>query len=157
LDDKMSKMYEKRQARLGRRSRVRKKIRGTAERPRLSVYRSLNHIYAQLIDDDAGSTLAVASSLRMEIPAESPPEAAAAGDEHGKDQKAEKKQKADGNKKGKRPEGLKMRRSRAVGKTIAEKAVGLGIKKVVFDRGGFIYHGRIAALADSARKNGLEF
>lgn len=153
----MSNAYEKRQARLGRRSRVRKKIRGTGERPRLSVYRSLNHIYAQLIDDDTGRTLALASSLRMEMPAAEPVETDGAGDEHGKGEKAGKKKKADGKKKDRRPEGLKVRRSRAVGKAIAEKAIGLGIKKVVFDRSGFLYHGRIAALADSARKNGLEF
>ncbi len=151
MDKKMSKAYEKRQARLGRRSRVRKKIRGTGDRPRLSVYRSLNHIYAQLIDDDTGRTLALASSLRMEMPAAEPVEAAVAGDEGGKDKKAGKK------KKDRKPEGLKVRRSRAVGKEIAEKAAGIGIKTVVFDRSGFLYHGRIAALADSARKNGLEF
>ncbi len=145
----MNKAYDKRQARVGRRTRVRKKIRGSGDRPRLSVYRSLGHIYAQLIDDDTGRTLASVSSLRMEIPVAEPAEAAAAGDgEGGKKKKGKKDRK---------PEGLKMRRSRAVGKAIAEKAAGLGIKKVLFDRGGFLYHGRIAALADGARKNGLEF
>jgi large subunit ribosomal protein L18 len=142
----MSKAYETRQARLRRKVRVRKKIRGTAARPRLSVYRSLNHIYAQLIDDDAGKTLASVSSLRLELPAE--PVEAAGDEEEGKKKKKKKE---------KKPEGTKVRRSRAVGKAIAEKAVGLGIKKVVFDRGGFLYHGRVAALAESARKNGLEF
>jgi large subunit ribosomal protein L18 len=140
----MSKAYETRQARLRRKARVRKKIRGTADRPRLSVYRSLNHIYAQLIDDDSGKTLASVSSLRLELPAE--PAEAAGAEEEGKKKKKEKK-----------PEGAKVRRSRAVGKAIAEKATGLGIKKVVFDRAGFLYHGRVAALADAARKNGLEF
>jgi large subunit ribosomal protein L18 len=154
LDKKMSKAYEKRQARLGRRSRVRKKIRGTSERPRLSVYRSLNHIYAQLIDDDSGRTLALASSLRMELPAEKPAEAAEASEDV---EKGKGKGKGDKKKKARKPEGMKVRRSRAVGKEIAEKAAGLGIKTVVFDRGGFLYHGRIAALAESARKNGLEF
>ena len=144
----MNKAYEKRQARVGRRTRVRKKIRGSGDRPRLSVYRSLGHIYAQLIDDDTGRTLASVSSLRMEIPVAEPAEAAAAGDDGGKKKKGKKERK---------PEGLKVRRSRAVGKAIAEKAAGLGIKKVLFDRGGFLYHGRIAALADGARKNGLEF
>jgi large subunit ribosomal protein L18 len=139
----MNKEYEKRQARLSRRARVRKKIRGTGNRPRLSVYRSLNHIYAQLVDDDSGRTLASASSLRLEIPAE-PQAAEAAGDDGGK-------------KKKKRQEGIKVRRSRAVGREIAEKAGALGIKRVIFDRSGFLYHGRIAALAESARKNGLEF
>jgi len=144
----MSKAYEKRQQRLSRKVRVRKKIRGTGERPRLSVFRSLNHIYAQLIDDDSGRTLVSVSSLRLEIPAVEPA-AAAPAEEEGKKDKKKKKEK--------KPEGLKVRRSRAVGKAIAEKGTGLGIKKVVFDRGGFLYHGRVAALAEAARKNGLEF
>jgi large subunit ribosomal protein L18 len=148
LDEEMSNAYEKRQARQRRKVRVRKKVRGTSERPRLSVFRSLNHIYAQLIDDDSGRTLASVSSLRLEIPAEKPAEAAP-GEEEGKKDKKKKKEK--------RPEGLKVRRSRAVGKAIAEKGTSLGIKKVVFDRSGFLYHGRIAALAEAARKNGLEF
>ncbi len=150
----MNKAYEKRKARVGRRTRVRKKIRGSGDRPRLSVYRSLGHIYAQLIDDDTGRTLASVSSLRMEMPVAEPVEAAAAGNEDGKEKKEKKGKKG---KKDRKPEGLKVRRSRAVGKAIAEKAAGLGIKKVLFDRSGFLYHGRIAALADSARKNGLEF
>ena len=144
----MSKAQVKRNARLSRKTRVRKKIRGTAEIPRLSVYRSLNHIYAQLIDDDAGRTLASVSSLRLEMPAEKPAEASGAEEEGKKGKKKDKP---------KRPEGLKVRRSRAVGKAIAEKATGLGIKTVKFDRNGFLYHGRVAALAESARKNGLEF
>ncbi len=144
----MSKAYEKRQQRLSRKVRVRKKVRGTSERPRLSVYRSLNHIYAQVIDDDSGKTLASISSLRLEVPAVEAAEAAPAEEEGKKDKKKKKE---------KKPEGLKVRRSRAVGKAIAEKATGLGIKKVVFDRGGFLYHGRVAALAEAARKNGLEF
>jgi large subunit ribosomal protein L18 len=148
LDEEMSKAYETRQARLRRKARVRKKVRGTSDRPRLSVYRSLNHIYAQLIDDDAGTTLASVSSLRLEVP-EVPQAEAAGAEEEGKKDKKKKKEK--------KPEGLKVRRSRAVGKAIAEKATGLGIKKVVFDRGGFLYHGRVAALAETARKNGLEF
>jgi len=146
----MSKAYEKRQQRLSRKVRVRKKVRGTADRPRLSVFRSLSHIYAQLIDDDSGKTLASVSSLRLDIPVVEP-EKAAPAEEEGK--KKDKKKK----KKEKKPEGLKVRRSRAVGKAIAEKGTGLGIKKVVFDRGGFLYHGRVAALAEAARKNGLEF
>ena len=150
----MSKAYEKRKQRLSRKARVRKKVRGTGDRPRLSVYRSLSHIYAQLIDDDSGRTLASVSSLRLEMPAVEPVEAAGK-DEEGKKEKKDKKDKKA--KKEKKPEGLKVRRSRAVGKAIAEKATGLGIKKVVFDRSGFLYHGRVAALADSARKNGLEF
>jgi large subunit ribosomal protein L18 len=144
----MSKAYDKRQQRLSRKVRVRKKVRGTGEKPRLSVFRSLNHIYAQLIDDDSGKTLASASSLRLEIPAVEPAAAAPAQEEGKKDKKKKKE---------KKPEGLKVRRSRAVGKAIAEKGTSLGIKKVVFDRNGFLYHGRVAALAESARKNGLEF
>ncbi len=146
----MNKAYEKRQQRLSRKVRVRKKVRGTADRPRLSVFRSLSHIYAQLIDDDSGKTLASVSSLRLDIPAVEP-EKAAPAEEEGK--KKDKKKK----KKEKKPEGLKVRRSRAVGKAIAEKGTTLGIEKVVFDRGGFLYHGRVAALAEAARKNGLEF
>ena len=141
LEEEMNTAQEKRKQRLSRKARVRKKVRGTAERPRLSVYRSLSHIYAQLIDDEAGKTLASVSSLRLELPAV---------DDAGTDEGDKKKKK-------KRPEGVKVRRSRAVGKAIAEKAVSLGIRKVVFDRGGFLYHGRVAALAESARKNGLEF
>lgn len=145
----MSKAYEKRQQRLSRKVRVRKKVRGTGERPRLSVFRSLNHIYAQLIDDDSGKTLVSASSLRLEIPAVEPAAAAPAEEEGKKKNKKKKKEK--------KPEGLKVRRSRAVGKAIAEKGISLGVKKVVFDRNGFLYHGRVAALAEAARKNGLEF
>lgn len=98
-----------------RRARVRRKIRGTPERPRLSVYRSNKHIYAQLIDDVKGETL-VAASGGAGI--------AAAGE---------------------------------VGKILAGKALGLGIEKVVFDRGGYKYHGRVKALAEGAREGGLEF
>jgi len=138
---------KRRQARLRRHRRVRAKISGTQERPRLNVYRSLSHIYAQVIDDDSGKTLASVSSLRLEMPTAEATEAAGTEEEGKKGKK----------KKEKKPEGLKVRRSRAVGKAIAEKATGLGIKKVVFDRAGFLYHGRVAALAEAARKNGLEF
>jgi large subunit ribosomal protein L18 len=148
----MNKAYEKRQQRLSRKVRVRKKVRGTADRPRLSVFRSLSHIYAQLIDDDSGKTLASVSSLRLDIPAVEPEKAAPAEEEGKKKDKKKKKKEKE-----KKPEGLKVRRSRAVGKGIAEKGTGIGIKKVVFDRGGFLYHGRVAALAEAARKNGLEF
>lgn len=144
------KNREKREARRSRHERVRGKIFGTPETPRLCVYRSLNHIYAQVIDDSAGRTIASSSSLKLDLPpvqAESKPEAEAEG-----------KPKSKGKGKAKaRPEGIKMRRSRAVGKAIAEAAVAAGIKKVTFDRGGYLYHGRIAALADEARKAGLEF
>jgi len=131
---------EKRLARKRRHLRVRKKIWGTAERPRLNVFRSLNHIYAQIIDDDAGKTLVSASSLKMDI---SKLKAEVADDEGGK--------------KSKKPLSTKMLRSIAVGKAIAEAAVAKGIKRVAFDRGGYLYHGRVAALAEAARKAGLEF
>jgi large subunit ribosomal protein L18 len=100
--------------------RIRRKLAGTAERPRLNVYRSLNHIYAQVIDDQAGVTLASASTI---------------------------KSKTGGN----------VAAAKETGKAVAEAAVKQGIKKVVFDRGGYLYHGRIKALADAAREAGLEF
>jgi len=134
------KVREKRLARLRRHLRVRKKVWGTAERPRLSIFRSLNHIYAQIIDDDEGKTIVSASSLKIELP--SP---ASDTEENGKG-KGKKK-----------AAGKKILRSRAVGKAIAEAAIAKGIKKVRFDRGGYIYHGRISALAEAARKAGLEF
>jgi large subunit ribosomal protein L18 len=101
-------------------ARIRRKLAGTAERPRLNVYRSLNHIYAQVIDDQAGQTLVSASSIKM---------------------------KAGGN----------IAAAKEIGKVVAEAAVAKGVKKVVFDRGGYLYHGRIKALADAAREAGLEF
>ena len=116
----------KRQARIRRHRRVRKKVFGTLERPRLSVYGSLNHIYAQIIDDMKGHTLVAASTLDKELKTEI---------KHGGNVESAKK----------------------VGQLIAKRAVEKGIKKVVFDRGGFRYHGRIKALADAAREGGLEF
>ena len=112
----------KEQGRLRRHRRVRSKISGTAERPRLAVYRSNRGIAAQLIDDDAGRTLAAASSLDKDV----------AG--------------------AKRSEQAGM-----VGKLVAERAKQAGIGRVVFDRGGYLYHGRVKTLADAARENGLEF
>jgi large subunit ribosomal protein L18 len=105
--------------------RIRKKLQGTPDRPRLNVYRSLNHIYVQLIDDMAGTTLVSASS-------------------------------AEG-KKEERRTGGNVAAAKAVGKTIAERAKAKGVTKVVFDRGGYIYHGRVKALADAAREAGLQF
>lgn len=119
----MIKKKDKNQARIKRHYRVRKNISGTAEKPRLNVFRSSKHIYAQLIDDVAGTTLVAASSVEKSF---------------------------DGN--GSNVEGAK-----AVGKAIAEKALAAGIKAVVFDRGGYVYHGRVAALAEGAREGGLEF
>jgi large subunit ribosomal protein L18 len=138
VDTVGNRIRDKKEARLSRHRRVRRKVRGSVERPRLVVFRSLNHIYAQVIDDDAGSTLVSASSLKLALP---PVEEAAGG---------EKKKK-------KKPEGIKIRRSREVGRAIALAAVAKGIKRVIFDRGGFLYHGRVAALAEAARENGLEF
>ena len=103
-------------------SRIREKMAGTTERPRLNVYRSLNHIYAQVIDDQKGETLVSASTLQA-------------------------KAKTGGN----------VAAAKEIGKSIAELAVAKGIKRVVFDRGGFLYHGRLKALADAAREAGLEF
>ncbi|MFN6964987.1 MAG: 50S ribosomal protein L18 [Pyrinomonadaceae bacterium] len=108
--------------RKGVHSRIRKKVRGTAERPRLAVYRSLNHIYAQVIDDTNGVTLANASST----------EKAFAG-------------KTGGN----------IEAAREIGKTVAERAIAAGISNVVFDRGGYVFHGRVKALIDAAREAGL--
>lgn len=113
-------------ARLRRHQRVRKKVQGTPERPRLNVYRSVAEIYAQVIDDEAGQTLTSASTIDQELRA--------------------------------RMEGLKKtEQARLVGETIAKRTLEKGITKVVFDRGGFKYIGRIKALADAAREGGLEF
>lgn len=105
--------------------RIRKKMMGTPERPRLNVYRSLNHIYVQLVDDLAGKTLVFASS-------------------------------AEG-KKDERKTGGNVSAAKEVGKKIAQRAKEKGINQVVFDRGGYLYHGRIKALADAARESGLQF
>ncbi|MGC2696305.1 MAG: 50S ribosomal protein L18 [Candidatus Angelobacter sp.] len=105
--------------------RLRQRLSGSPQRPRLNVYRSLNHIYVQLIDDSSGATLASAST-------------------------------ATGKKSAKRTGG-NVASAKEIGKTIAQRAQEKGIKKVVFDRGGYLYHGRIKALADAAREAGLEF
>lgn len=123
----MYKMPKRREARLRRHIRLRKKIMGTAERPRLSVFRSLHHIYAQVIDDNRGNTLVTASTLDQDL----------RGQVEGK--------------------GGNIEAAKLVGAAIAKKALGQGIKTVVFDRGGQIYHGRVKALAEAARENGLEF
>jgi large subunit ribosomal protein L18 len=102
------------------------------------VFRSLNHVYAQIIDDDAGRTLVSASSLKLQTPAPT----AQDGDGEGE--------------KGK-PRSVKVQRSMAVGRVIAEAALAKGIEQVTFDRGGYLYHGRVAALAKEARKKGLKF
>ena len=117
---------ERRVARKKRQSRVRKKVTGSVERPRLCVFRSTKHIYAQLIEDETGKTLATASTL-----------AKATGDSV----------KYNGN----------VEAAKVVGKKIAEQALAKDIKQVVFDRNGFLYHGRVKALADAAREAGLTF
>lgn len=122
----MYKMRDRNADRIIRHARVRKKVSGTPERPRLSVYRSLNNIYAQIIDDTKGATLAAASTQ----------------------EKAVMEQLTELDKKG---------AAKLVGKLIAERASGAGIKQVVFDRGGYVYTGRVAELAAGAREAGLEF
>jgi large subunit ribosomal protein L18 len=115
---------DKNQVRKKRHARVRSKLSGTTARPRLNVYRSNKHIYAQLVDDLKGITLASASTLDKDVNLESTSNVDAA---------------------------------KKVGEIIAKRAVEQGVKEVVFDRGGYLYHGRIQALADAARENGLQF
>jgi large subunit ribosomal protein L18 len=104
-----------------RHRRVRKNVRGIADRPRLAVFRSSNHIYAQVIDDDQGHTLAAAGSIELKL------------------------------------DDAKIDVAKAVGEAVAKKAKAAGVTKVVFDRGGYKYHGRVKALADAARSEGLSF
>ena len=108
--------------RRGVHTRIRKKVSGTAERPRLAVFRSLNHIYAQVIDDVNGKTLAAASTTEKDL-----------------------KGKTGGN----------IEAAQKVGKTVAERAIAAGVSSVVFDRGGYLYHGRVKALLDATREAGL--
>ncbi len=115
-----------RKARQRRHRRIRARISGTADRPRLNVFRSIDHIYAQLIDDEAGRTLVSASTIDKEL----------RGDLTGKTKKEQ---------------------AALVGEKVAERARAAGISTVVFDRGGYLYHGRVKALADGAREGGLEF
>jgi large subunit ribosomal protein L18 len=115
-------MANKLEGRARRKLRIRKKVTGTTERPRLTVFRSNKQIYAQVVDDSSGNTVAEATSLKLDKA------------EVNKSQVAEK-----------------------VGEAIAQALIGKGIKQVVFDRNGYIYHGRVKALADGARKGGLEF
>ena len=117
----MLKQFDRKAARAKRHRRVRVRVQGTGQRPRLAVYRSLHHLYAQLIDDSAQRTLAAASTVDLKT--------------GGKDLAA----------------------AQAVGRAIADRDREAGVTGVVFDRGGFLYHGRIKALADAAREAGLEF
>ncbi len=122
----MAKVSVRFEARKKRQARVRKKVRGTAERPRLCVFRSVAHIYAQVINDETGATLAAVSTLSPQL----------------RDSlKGLKKSEA----------------AKAVGKAIAEAAKDKGCQAVVFDRNGFLYHGRVKALSEGAREGGLEF
>lgn len=116
----MNKSQQKTYHRMRRHNRIRAKIRGTAERPRLAIFRSSRYIVAQLIDDAKGVTLAAATDLKAK-------------------------------------KGTKLSRATTVGREIAEKAKGLKLTKAVFDRGGFLYAGRVKALADAAREGGLQF
>ena len=115
---------DRRLARLRRHRRVRKRVLGQPERPRLAVFRSARHIYVQIVDDTTGTTLASASTLDASLRGQN---------------------------------GKKTERAKQVGSLIAERSKEAGVTKVAFDRGGFAYHGRIAALADAAREGGLEF
>ena len=123
----MARYKTKAEKRQVRRYRIRKKVVGAAERPRISVYRSLNHIYAQLIDDASGKTLAQANDKIDDVKAK-------VGEGKGK-----------------------VGRAKAVGILLAERAQAIGIKAAAFDRGGYLYHGRVKALAEGAREGGLEF
>lgn len=120
----MIKKVSRNEARLARHARVRSKISGTKDIPRLNVFRSSKHITVQIIDDEAGNTLVSASSMDKDL---------------------------------KLTNGGNVEAAKKVGESVAKKAVKAGITKVVFDRGGYLYHGRVKALADAARANGLEF
>lgn len=122
----MNKEKEKNRRRQRRRFHVRHQVRGTTERPRLSVYRSLSHIYAQVINDDQGRTVVATSTLDPEL-------------------------------RGKLPSGGNRKAAEAVGTRLAQLAREKGVEKVVFDRGGAKFHGRVKALAEAARKGGLKF
>lgn len=122
----MGSLNQKKEARQKRKKRIRKKILGTSERPRLTVFRSARHIYAQVIDDTSGRTLAAACSL-----------------EKAEQERSESGRKSDV--------------ANRIGKLIAERAIAKGVKQVVFDRNGFLYHGRVKAVSEGARAGGLEF
>lgn len=134
-------MLEKRQKRYRRHRRVRAKISGTAKVPRFCVFRSAKHIYAQLIDDEKGVTLAAASDQELKVKSKK---------EKGKITSKKLKIKESG-------KAAKVAIAYEVGKLIAEKALKKKIEKVVFDRGGYQYHGRVKALAEGAREGGLKF
>lgn len=120
----MTQLASRSAQRVKRHERIRLRLTGTAERPRLAVFRSLNHIYAQVIDDTTGKTVAAASSLEAEL---------------------------------RSAEGTKSDDAKRVGQLVAERAKAAGVDKVVFDRAGFQYHGRVRSLAEAAREAGLDF
>lgn len=120
----MLKHDDRNERRQRRHLRVRRHLTGTSARPRISVYRSLKHIYAQIVDDTNGTTVVSATSLDPSL---------------------------------KEAAGSNVEAARAVGRLLAERAIRKGIKEVVFDRGGYLYHGRVEALADAAREGGLQF
>ena len=140
-----------------RHKRVRNRVSGTAERPRIAVFRSNAHIYAQLIDDVAGRTLLSVSSLKVEAPAAKAAPAPAAAEAEGAEAKKPKKgKKAEGDAKA-AAASRKIAVAREVGRQLAEAAKAKGFQKAAFDRGGYLYHGRVAALAEGAREAGLDF
>jgi large subunit ribosomal protein L18 len=138
-----------------RHKRVRNRVNGTAERPRIVVFRSNAHIYAQLIDDVAGRTLLSVSSLKLDAPAAKAAPKAEAEAEEGKKPKKGKKGDAAAEKAA--VAGRKIELAREVGRKLAEAAKAKGYQKAAFDRGGYLYHGRVAALAEGAREAGLDF
>jgi len=147
-----------------RHKRVRNKVIGTPERPRVCVFRSNTHIYAQLIDDTAGRTLVSVSSLKLDAPTARPaakPAAATAAKAKAEGKKGKKADKAEATETAATtagtPAGRKTVLAREVGRLLAEAAKAKGVSKVAFDRGGYLYHGRVAALADAAREAGLDF
>ncbi|MBM3135686.1 MAG: 50S ribosomal protein L18 [Chloroflexi bacterium] len=162
----MIKQVTSREARQRRHRRGRVKVRGTSRRPRLSVFRSLQHIHAQLVDDEQGRTLAAASSLdagvqaKIEAAKQAAPPAAPVAPVAEPPAKGGKEKKGKGEEaKAAAPKqaGVKVEGAKFVGELLAQRAHSAGIKQVVFDRSGYKYHGRVKALADAARAAGLEF
>jgi large subunit ribosomal protein L18 len=129
---------------------IRHVVVGTEDRPRVCVFRSNSNIYAQIIDDNSGRTLASVSSLKLSVPDAAAKPAADEGE-------GKKKNKKSGKKAKNLPNGIKTRQAKEVGRKVAEVAKDKGITKIRFDRGGYLYHGRVAALAEAMREGGLEF
>jgi large subunit ribosomal protein L18 len=141
-----------------RHKRVRNRVNGTTERPRIAVFRSNAHIYAQLIDDSAGVTLLSVSSLKIDAPAASDaPKAEAQPEAKAEGKKTKKRDKGEGEEAKAAAANRKIELAREVGRQLAQAAQAKGFKKAAFDRGGYLYHGRVAALAEGAREAGLDF